>query len=306
MLDSSPVDDAQVDRALVAADKRPFPTHWIALGLLVIANTAFGAYFNPNGKNSNGVGEEVYFVILGFFLAQPILFALWAAFAPQRFYQRFLWAFLLCSLVAFTEELGTLWDTQADHASQIVTLLIFFIMFTSVLLLVRRFFGWRFRRSQMEFFPGDYRANQFGIKHLILLMTITGIAFALIRSLMIFNSSNRLPSVEEFISIALITCLVFAMLIPIIIVPWFTMTSRGNTIKLIVFATVLLGIIDSAIFLIALKADAKHINNNLRAMFFSQLGAYLTVLLNTIVLRLCGYRLIRERKSLALFQTHRQ
>lgn len=298
MPDSLPPEHTKADQAfqaLVAADKRPFPTHWIALGLLVIANAAFGAYINPMGRDISEVEEKVYFAILGFLHAQPILFALWAAFAPQRFYQRFLWSFLLCSLVAFTEELGTLWDTQADHASQIVTLLIFFIMFTSVLLLVRRFFGWRFKRSQMEFFPGDYRANQFGIKHLILLMTITGIAFALIRSLMIFNSSNRLPSVEEFISIALITCLVFAMLIPIIIVPWFTMAFRGNTIKLIVLATILLGIIDSAIFLIALKADAKHINNNLRAMLFFQSGVCLTVLLNTIVLRLCGYRLVREK-----------
>jgi hypothetical protein len=195
MSDSSPLDDAKAAQASVAVDKRPFPKHWIILGLLIIANAAFGAYFNPNGKTSSEVGEKTAFILTGFLFTQPFLFALWAAFAPQRFYRRFLWALLLCSLVAFAEELGTLGYRNPSLGFGMVVQLILFILFTSLLLLVRQIFGWRFNRSQKEFMPSDYQANQFGIKHLIILTTIIGIAFGLIRSLMLLNSINRLPSV---------------------------------------------------------------------------------------------------------------
>ncbi len=288
MSDLSPLDDANADQASVAVDKRPFPKHWIALGLLVIANAALGAYFHPMNRDIYD-SEKVLFAILGFLLAQPILFALWAAFAPQRFYHRLLWAFLLCTLVSFLEELGALGNTKSGLGTTMMFQLILFVLFTAILLLVRQFIGWHFKISQMGISPGDYQSYQFGVKHLILLTTFAAIAFALIRSLFILDSNNNwVPAVG-------IHCIIFAMIIPIIIVPWFTMGLRGNTIKLIVFATVLLGIIDSAIFLIALKADAKHIDNNLQAILLLQLGACLTVMFNTIVLRLCGYRLMREK-----------
>jgi len=303
MSDSSPLDDVKADQASVAADKRPFPKHWIVLGLLLIANAAFGAYFNPNGKNSSEVGEKTAFMLTGFLCTQPFLFALWAAFAPHRFYRRFLWALLLCSLVAFAEELGTLLGNRNTYLGfGMAVQLILFILFTSVLLMVRRFFGWRFNRSQTEFMPSDYQANQFGIKHLILLTTITGIAFALIRSLRILNSFNRLPSV---VSVLASTGFFSAMIIPIMIVPWFTMTFRGNTIKLIVLATVLLGIFDPLSFLIVQQPIPPlyfSFGEVLRDVLLMQLGGCLSVLLNTIVLRLCGYRLIRERKSVSSSQ----
>jgi len=201
MSDSSLLDDAKADQASIAADKPPFYKHWIVLGLLVIANAAFGAYFNPDGKDSSEIGEKTAYMLTGFLHTQPFLFALWAAFAPQRFYQRFLWALLIFSFVAFAEELGTLLGNRNTYLGfGMVEQLMLFILFTSVLLLFRRFFGWRFNRSQIEFIPSDYQANQFGIKHLILLTTITGIAFALIHILMILNSINRLPSVVSVLA----------------------------------------------------------------------------------------------------------
>ena len=63
--------------------------HWIVLGLLVVAHAEFGLYFTPNGKAIDD-GEVLSVLMLGFLGSQPILLAIWAAFAPQRFYHRFL------------------------------------------------------------------------------------------------------------------------------------------------------------------------------------------------------------------------
>ncbi len=299
MSDSPPIVDSQADQASIASNKRPFPKHWIVLGLLVVTNAAFGTLCNRMGGILDVRDINVFMArqfVLGFVLAQPILFALWAAFAPQRFYERFLWAFLLCSVVAFVEEIGTL-NNEVGLGFIMVMQLIQFMLFTTILLLIRQLGGWCLKRSQTEYFPGDYQANQFGIKHLILLTSITAVAFALIRSLLILNSVKWPPFARAVGS----TLLIFAMFIPIIVVSWITMTFPKNTIKLIVLATVLFGIIDSAICLIVLQnvpAIARYYSI-LPPILFTQLGGCISFLFNTIMLRLCGYRMIRERKTVS-------
>lgn len=300
MSDSSPVEDTKADRASFAVDKRPFPKHWIALGLLVIVNAAFGAYFNPTGKSPSEVGEKIGFAIIGFLFTQPILFALWAAFAPRKFYNRFLWAFLLCTMVSFVEELGSLGTTPSDLGSIMIFQLILFILFTAILLLVRRFIGWQFKISQTEISPGDYQSYQFGIKHLILLTTFAAIAFALIRSLFILNSNN--DNVPAVVAIIGIFCIFFALTIPIIFIPWYTLTGHRKIAWLLLFTIISLGIIDLTVYLILKKIEPAPNNKEIEAIVFFQLGGCLSVLLNTIVLRLCGYRLIRERKTVSSSQ----
>jgi hypothetical protein len=300
MSDSAPLDDVKAEQSSVAADKRPFPKHWIALWILVVANAAFGAYFNPMGRDESEVGERTAYAMIGFLLTQPILFALWAAFAPQRFYHRFLWAFLLCSIVSFAEELGTLGYTQSGLGDTMVFQLILFLLFTAILLLVRRFIGWHFKIAQMEISPGYYQSYQFGIKHLILLTTFAAIAFALIRSLFILNSNNNeMPAVAETIGIA---CIFFAMIIPIIFIPWYALTSHRKIAWLLLITILSLGIIDLTVYLILIKRAPASDNNEIEFIVFFQLGACLSVLFNTIVLRYCGYRLTRERKSTSTSQ----
>jgi hypothetical protein len=297
MSDLSPLDDVNADQAFITADKRPFPKHWIALGLLVIANAAFGAYFNPTGKPVSEVGEIIGFAMIGFLLTQPILFALWAAFAPHKFYNRFLWAFLLCTMVSFVEELGSLGTTLSDLGSMMIFQLILFILFTAILLLVRRFIGWHFKISQTEISPGDYQSYQFGIKHLFLLTTFAAIAFALIRSLFILNSNNdKVPAVPAIIGIF---CIIFALITPIIFIPWYTLTGHRKIAWLLLFTIISLGIIDLTVYLILKNKVPVPDNKQIESVMFFQLGGCLSVLLNTLVFRLCGYRLIRERKPVS-------
>jgi hypothetical protein len=300
MTDSSPVGSSQADQAVPALDVRASARHWKAIGLLVATNAIAGAYFNPMGANENQVCEIAAYAAIGFLITQPVLFAFWAAFAPHRFYQRFLWAFLTCSSVAFIEELGAVRHNQSGLGETMALQLAFFILFTAILLLVRRYVGWRFEGSQPAAFAGDYQAYQFGIKHLILLTIITGVICAMIRSLMLLKSDvhGRMQSVAEFIACA---CVCFALATPIIVVPWFTMCFRGNMVKLIAFAIVFSMILDlaSALVLqeIAPASSTGTFADEIGPILLMQLGGVLSVGLNTIVLRLCGYRLIRERKT---------
>ncbi len=91
----------------VTARPSGFPKTWIVLGLLVLAHAGFGAYLSPVVRSISG-DRIVEFLTGGAILSQPILFAIWAALARQRFYHRFLWSLLLCTLVSFSDELGAL------------------------------------------------------------------------------------------------------------------------------------------------------------------------------------------------------
>src|SRR5664279_2165931 len=91
-------------------NRRTIPKHWIVLGLLVVVHAGLGVFL-PSCVSVTAV-NPTYFMWLGFVFSQPILFALWAAFAPQRFYHRFLWSLLLCILVFFADECGKMFFTD--------------------------------------------------------------------------------------------------------------------------------------------------------------------------------------------------
>ena len=109
MSDSLPLDEVPEINTNENLNRRSVPKHWIVLGL-------FG--FRPCGiwcdililweKLLGRVRMWVHTCMMGFLFSQPILFAIWAAFAPQRFYQRFLWCLLFCTLVSFVVELGAI------------------------------------------------------------------------------------------------------------------------------------------------------------------------------------------------------
>ena len=89
--------------------------------------------------------------------------------------------------------------------------IILFIVATIILLLVRRFFHWQMTQSFELNIPTDYRANQFGIKHLIILTTIVALAFGLFRTLIVIYPQDSYPPVAD---VARITCEIIVVLFP--------------------------------------------------------------------------------------------
>lgn len=301
MSDSVPLDEVSELPRKENGNRRSIPMHWIVLGLLVLAHALFGAVFNPLGKNVGEGANVGPYMMMGFLFSQPILFAIWAAFAPQRFYLRFLWSLLFCTLVSFTVELGPLLHARNGLGQSMMLDIPLFIVATIILLLVRRFSHWQIEHFCEVTFSTDYQANQFGITHLIILTTILALACGLFRTLLIINPDLKwLPSVAQFFGFAGMT---LALLFPVIVIPWYTLAYRGNIMFVTIFMIIIWGAINLLVFLILKESipvgRGGFINEIVKPILFIQLGAGLSGFVTTLVIRLCGFRMVRERNPLA-------
>jgi len=275
----------------------PF-NHWGPLGCLVIAYAWLGAYLYD--KPANGGIRE--FMMQGFLFSQPILLAFWAGFAPQPFRQRFLWAFLLCILVAFAEELGPLLTahyTDVHHTDSGFLMILFFGLFsvaTVLFLIIRRLSRWRIKHSVIEDACSDYEPTQFGIKHLIILISITALACGLARSLVLLGSGSPLglSGLRFVVGLVGIVCFLF----PVLAIPWCVMTCRPRMMLLIITMAIIWVACSLAGYMIVVTAQEPRGDMEFtKPMLFMQLGAGLSVLLSTLVMRFCGFRMIRMPKA---------
>jgi hypothetical protein len=273
-------------------NRRSIPKHWIVLGLLVFAHAVFGAYLGLHLGKTEQSSAYIAYMMVGILWSQPILLAIWAALAPQRFYHRFLWTLLFCILICFTVAIGLV--HKSIEMGMIIMELTLFIVATLSLLLVRRLSRWQIIHTYTAHVPSDYQAYQFGIKHLIILITITAIACSLFRTLVVISPQLLYPPVVE---VAKQTCEVIVVLFPIIIIPWFTLAYLKNTLLSIFYAIVLLGIIDVTVYFIFRKLEPNP--DIIQIILFVQLGASISVFVTTLVIRLCGFRMVRERRPLA-------
>jgi hypothetical protein len=270
-------------------NRRAIPKHWIVLGLLVAAHAGVGAWLNPVGNHWT---ETAAFIFAGFIFSQPILLAFWAAFSSQPFYLRFLWSLFLCIMVAFAVDCGMLLRTKDQLG--ILTLVdpMFFIMAAFIFVLIRRLSRWQIELYGTKVVSTGYRAYQFGIKHLIILITITAIGFGLFRSLFLMASSFPLPPPLEF---AAIITAYLVVLLPVIVLAWSVLASLRNAIFFIVGGLILLVIVDFIVISIASSFSSEF--RNMEFILFFQLGAALSVLLTTLVMRWCSFRMIRMRRT---------
>jgi hypothetical protein len=270
---------------------------WIVLGLLVLAHAVLGAYFNPNGMPSYQVSAIRVIVILGVFVSQPFLFAIWASLAQQRLFPRLLWSILLCILVSLAEDLATLLHPNHRYfgMSTLVAMTLFFLA-TIVLSLFRRFSRWQIKQPNEDAssVPPTF---QFGIKHLLILTTITAVACGLFRTLYVIAPTlSWLPPIaRDMVTI----CLSLALLFPVIIIPWFTLTGHRRFAARMFIPIVLGAVFDLAVFSIMSEMSsppqlASIPGPVIRPYLLLQLGFGTSVFATTLVVRFCGFRMIRE------------
>ena len=275
----------------VNASPKGVSRHWIVLGLLVVAQAAFGACFIPRGRTLGIAG----FVLIGAILSQPILLAIWAAFAHQRFYCRILWALLLCILVSFVEELGTvIYASPANGFLMLMDTTMFF--FTTFVLSIFRYFSrWQIKQPGREEAPSAYLGYNFGIKHLLALTTVTALACGLFRTAHnIAPGQTRSYSLVQFISL----CLFLALLFPVVALPWITLANHRRLRSPILIAIGMVGVLDLAVCLITSDigppGSVRLSFDIIKPFLLIQLGAVISVVASTLVMRFCGFRMIRE------------
>jgi hypothetical protein len=288
MPDSLPPDRVPETGPKKAFISQSIPKHWIVLVSLVLAHAILGRIFGFFIDKENPLG----YMTSGFVLSQPILIAIWAALAPQRFYIRFLWSILLCTLIFFAVGYGLFLEESRNALFFIIIELILFIVATLILLLVRRLSGWQITHSSIKPGSADYQAYQFGIKHLIILTTLIAFTFGLFRTLLLISSQASVPKIADLVWSL---CLVIDVLFPMVIIPCFTLTNQKNKLLSIIYAIFMFGIVDVAALFIY-----KWLESNpgpIKILLYVQLGASLSIFVTTFVIRLCGFRMVRASVS---------
>ena len=219
------------------------PKYWVVLGLLVLAHAVFGAFFNPNTDRIR-VSEIGFYLTTGATLSRPILFAVWAAFASQRFYHRFLWSLLSCAFVATIQELADIEYGPESHGSSVVLSYMFFCCVTTLVLsCVRHFYPWQIAQHPQTAPCPTRKKYQFTIRHLLVATTLIAIVCGLLRTIHVADPNRFwLPLI----------CQVLALVFPAIVFPWVILADR-KTIHFLILAILLGGLPDVARYLLLIE-----------------------------------------------------
>jgi hypothetical protein len=277
------------ERRQASGTLRHIPRSWIDFGLLVLGHAVFGAYFTPIDAGFAAAG-------LGVKISQPILLAIWAAFARQNLYYRLLWALLLCTYLSFADDLGTVQQSAYDSWSRrafnekagetIVANLAIFISTLPILLLVRRISRWQMTDPFFKEADPAEPAHRYGIHHLLLLTAIVALFCGLVRSLLILTKAGfPYPSITEFVG-SLAVFLVIGS--PICTVPWITLAKPKRPDSFAYMALGVAGALD--IVVVPWFVPARIVIQ----CYWMQIGAIISAVVTTLVMRRCGFRLNQE------------
>lgn len=274
------------------------PCGWVVLAVFVVGHAVLGAMLNQTPH----YGESAS---VGFLFSQPLLFAFWAAFAPQRLHTRFLWGLLLCVVVACVAEAGA-WITAHRYNSfsfgaytrlgfYLSMDLILFLVAVVLLLCVKRVSRCQLVKTGATSAPVSYRAHQFGIGHLLVLTTITAVVCGTYRSLTQADSSISVRPIGEVVEI---TFQVLALFSPITVVPWFTLGGRKHNFwaAFCVPSLLELAILGYCCVRLGFQQVPVEVTIFLLSILSAQFAGAASVFVSTLVLRACGYRMIRLPK----------
>jgi hypothetical protein len=127
----------------------------------------------------------------------------------------------------------------------------------------------------------------------MILTTITALALGLFRTLIVTGPQFSHSSVADVVKIA---CGVIVVLFPIIIIPWLSLAFLKNMVLSIFYTFILFGIYDMVVYSIINKLNTEP--EIFQIALFVQLGASISVFFTTFIIRLCGFRMVRERNLL--------
>jgi hypothetical protein len=95
--------------------------------------------------------------------------------------------------------------------------------------------------------------------------------------------------------------MMLALLFPVFVIPWYTLAFRGRIIALTFYTVIIGSVCDLTVYFIATTMNPSPAGNqyeeNIKPFLLLQLGAALSVLITTLVLRFCGFRMVRVRKT---------
>ena len=257
-----------------------------------------GTLLNPAGRSDVSPNGLFLPFAVGILFSQPLLFAFWTAFAPQRFYHRLLWGLLVCASVAFAAEAGGLFS-EADpfrrgcfaRGFYLSMDLILFLVATPCLLLVRRLSGWQLTLATAEPVASNYQSHQFGIKHLLILTTIAAFVCGLFRTI---SNCDPTVSVKPAAEVARAVLQITFVLLPVALIPWFTLGYHKRVWVSLVWAIVVVTLSGIACCFVL---PVRQFPEMVQMILLIQIGAGLSVFVSSLVMRYCGFRGPRRIKG---------
>jgi hypothetical protein len=296
MSESSPIDEARQE----TAQPSRFPRHWVILGLLVLAHAALAAWLNPFGMSRGEVGEMQWPLVAGVLFSQPILFAFGGSFVVGKFYIRLPLFLLLLCLIACVAEIGLI--GHDTHGMVLKMDLIHFAVATLAFFPLRRSSRWRLKQSTSKPAQAETRTLQFTTKHVLIFTTIVAVVCGGLRTLYILDpGAKRLLAPADIITgIGLPCCLFY----PVFTIPWFVLLEPARRVVSVFIAMVIWIVLNLAVScsmavstLVISPPDPYR--DVLPPLLMLGLGSGLSAVITTLVLRFCGFRMIREPKPQA-------
>jgi hypothetical protein len=281
--------------------------HWVILGVLLFVHAGLGVVLSSTGAEADRIAPISVNLALGFLFSQPLLLAFWTAFAPQRFYHRILWGLLLCALLSLAVEAEGLFAKDRSFMGRgefgqrgffLSMDLILFFAAASFLLLVRWVSRWRLVQLGAEPVPSHYQSHQFGIKHLLALTAIVALVCSLFRNLTLVDTSVSLQPIAKVGEIVFDISSVFA---PLALIAWPVLGVRRHIVASAFVTILIIGAVDTAygfVFLLIWTADRT--SDLTHFILPIQLGGALSIVVSTLVMRWCGFRLVRVERGAAV------
>jgi len=247
-----------------------------------------------NGARSE-VGETLVSLAFGILFSQPILFAFVGSFVAQRFYIRLPLLLLLLCLVACAAE--TRLVGIETHGMMLGLDVILFPLGTLAFLPLHNSFRWRLKQPTTKHVQTGTRTFQFGTKHLLIFTTIIAIVCGALRTLYVLDpEAKTLLSPADVITGIGLTCILF---IPVSVIPWVVLSERSWRPVSVITAIVIWIVLNLAVsFSMAASTLVPSTLDPYRDIFppllLIGLGSGLSTIVTTLVLRFCGFRMVRE------------
>jgi len=283
---------------------RPSVGRWIAIGLFVAGYMGFAAAFTMTGTRWGEYPEVLVYVVSGAIIVHVLLFATWAAFGPGPSFRRVAITGVACLLVACAEVLGASRRGVQLSGWPVVPLAVaasVFLLLTFVLGWVQRVSRWQIvlsGRALRSPARTAYRL-QFGVRLFLLWITLAVCLLALYHSRCAPGTATRLAA-EAWHDVGrralLGVTLAVATFLPTLSVPWIALASprprrRAILTTALAWITFTLGAVLLATWL---RVDAYH--ENVKWALSMQVGASAAGLVAAVVVRSCGYRMVRRKE----------
>jgi hypothetical protein len=285
MSNSPPANESPAE----TANSSGFPSHWTVLGLLVLAHAAFAVCSMQFTSYRHSVLETVCMKTI---LWQPILFAIWAAFASQRLWVRSVCGFVSCAVVASIDQFGaTLCKPPRNADSLVPELLKWFCICTVLLSGLRYFSRWQIVPNPPVIPHPAGQKYQFTIRELIYATTVLAVCCGGVRTLLIVDPGRDvLPMV----------CPALAYVFPATVVPWIILADRSKLRALLLAILVGGGLVLAEYLLLSENSPSLALRRHIfiQSMLLVQLGSTASATVSFLVLRFCGFRMVRLPKSL--------